>query len=93
MSNNNKIADFLTVYGWAILVCLAAIGALLYFGLFSDGPNKIINTDDISYNVLSPIELRCGSLQETMCGITLRNCNNTSIIYSCYHDVIYEVIQ
>lgn len=27
----NKFTEFLTVYGWAILVVIVAVGALLYF--------------------------------------------------------------
>jgi hypothetical protein len=31
----SPLMEFLVVYGWAILVILAAIGALLYFGVIS----------------------------------------------------------
>lgn len=36
----DNIIEFLLTYGWAILVLLAAIGALFYFGVL--GPNAII---------------------------------------------------
>jgi len=37
---SSRVIDFLLTYGWAILVVLAAIGALVYFGVFS--PERFI---------------------------------------------------
>jgi uncharacterized protein (UPF0333 family) len=40
MRKGQAAMEFLMTYGWAILVVLAAIGALAYFGILS--PSKIL---------------------------------------------------
>lgn len=40
MSLNEPLMEFLMTYGWAILVVLVSIGALVYFGVFN--PSRLI---------------------------------------------------
>ena len=40
-----SIADWLTTYGWAILVVLAALGALFYFGVYSPPYKSMVKND------------------------------------------------
>jgi len=55
MSKNKKrgqaATEFLMTYGWAILIVLAAIGALAYFGILS--PNKFLPNSCILFPGLS----------------------------------------
>ncbi len=48
MKKGQAALEFLMTYGWAILVVLAAVGALAYFGVLSPGkflPEKCITTN------------------------------------------------
>ena len=45
---NNRVVEFVMVYGWAILVVILAISALVYFGIVN--PNKLLPCEKVYTN-------------------------------------------
>jgi len=79
--------EFLMTYGWAILVVLAAIGALAYFGVLSPGeflPEQCVlipglSCLDFNINTNSTVILISNSLGNDIdiSTVTIGNCSNS----------------
>ena len=88
MKKGQAAMEFLMTYGWAILVVLAAIGALAYFGVLSPEsflPEKCMlepGVDCTGFKV-TPTEttlvMRNGMGRDlTVNGVAIGNCNSTT---------------
>jgi len=72
MKKGQAAMEFLMTYGWAILVVLAAIGALAYFGVLSPDrfmPSKCIVTGGFS----------CSEYKITATGVQMKIQNNLGV--------------
>lgn len=56
MKKAQAAIEFLTTYGWAILVVIVAIGALAYFGLFS--PDQVLPSTCITSEGFNCVEYK-----------------------------------
>ncbi len=63
--------EFLMTYGWAILVVLAAIAALAYFGVLS--PSKMLPQTVTGFTALTPLGSPAGDKASGAIYISLKN--------------------
>ncbi|MCD6589954.1 hypothetical protein J7K74_02105 [Candidatus Woesearchaeota archaeon] len=63
--------EFLMTYGWAILVVLAAIAALAYFGVLS--PSKMLPETATGFTGLMPVGKPVASASDGYIALTLAN--------------------
>lgn len=70
--------EFLMTYGWAILVVLAAIGALAYFGVLS--PDKMLPEKTTFMAPLANIDNAVVRADETVQVVVQNNLGQTAII-------------
>lgn len=72
--------EFLMTYGWAILVVLAAIGALAYFGVLS--PDRFLPSKCVINPPLSCTEYKVSAGDSTTASITVGILNNAGVSLS-----------
>jgi hypothetical protein len=90
MKQGQVVVDFLVTYGWAILVILIAIGALVYFGVLGPHPKQPEKTGlfDTKFGVLNCSD----SYYVQDCGVFLSRCrNNDSTIDNSTHVCLVDV--
>jgi hypothetical protein len=80
MRKGRAFFEFMMVYGWGILVALAMIGAMWYFGVFTHHePTAAIY--ETSYGPLT-----CSFCSQGSCGVYLSGCEG-NVTYMCLTNV------
>ena len=76
----SKVIEFLQVYGWAILIVLAALAALAYFGVFGTPvppPSPSVNVYDCGNIYVRGVEQTKGELENA--SFALKRAINTPL--------------
>ncbi len=71
--------EFLITYGWAILVIMLAISALVYFG------SSLYDTSG-TFRLSNGEIVKCNTVLGGYCGLSLRDCDN-GVEYKCLTNV------